>query len=107
MEERNERIRASGAEGGGAAEPVGQGNLAQAAGGVLHRDRLGAGELEEIQLSNLREFLIYTRDHCRYWRGVFADRGVDCGAKDILAELAKVPPMDKRRPGTSRRHDVG
>lgn len=61
----------------------------------VSRDRLSALQVHGLQCQRLREFLRYCRKHSPFYAERFASCGADPEASDIMAELAKVPVLDK------------
>lgn len=58
-------------------------------------DRLSREELYEVQSSNLRAFMRYAFQFCKYYNSSFKEYSVDLSAQDIFSELKKLPPLNK------------
>ena len=62
----------------------------------LERDFYSQDHIRELQEQNLREFLSYARLHTAFYRNLFEECSVNPNAKDIFAEIRKLPPVSKK-----------
>lgn len=62
----------------------------------VDRDSWAPPAITDLQDRELRTFLQYAQQHCRYYRSLFESRGIDTHASDIRSELRRIPPLTKQ-----------
>lgn len=60
-----------------------------------YRDHWSQNRIRELQAQNLRDFLTYAGQHTVFYREMFQECSVNPQAKDIFAEIQKLPPLSK------------
>ena len=58
---------------------------------------LGPGEIADLQLTRLRDFLVRAGRNVPYYGRLYAERGFDPASVSSLADLARLPFLDKPR----------